>query len=153
MSENNQITEIDIVYRNKKKVAEQPRVCTSEEAYNLFSNAWDMGKIELQEQFKVMLLDRKNSCIGISTVATGGMTGCLVDLRLVFAMALKARATGIIIAHNHPSGNPEVSEEDKFLTRKFTEAGNLLDIKVLDHIVVNKEGYTSFSDRGIMPTS
>lgn len=153
MSKDNKITEIDIVYHNKKKASEQPRVVTSQEAYTLFSNAWDKGKIELQEQFKVMLLDRKNSCIGISTHTTGGLSGCLVDLRLVFAMALKARASSIIIAHNHPSGNAEVSEADKFLTQKFAEAGKLLDIKVLDHIVVNKEGYTSFSDKGIMPSS
>ncbi len=148
----NKITEIDIVYRNKKKMSEQPRINTSDKAYKAFADAWDMDKIELQEQFKVMFLDRKNSCLGISTIATGGLSECLVDLRLAFATALKARASSIIIAHNHPSGNMSESEGDKVLTRKFAEAGKLLNIPVLDHLVVSKEGYTSFNDKGIMPS-
>ena len=145
-----QVAEVELIYRNKMKASERPFVRTSTDAYNLLLKSWDMNKIELQEQFRVMLLDRKNSCLGISTVATGGITSCVVDLKLVFAMALKSRATNIIIAHNHPSGNMIPSEADKTLTARFAEAGKLLELPVLDHLIVTKEGYTSFIDEGLL---
>lgn len=144
------LTEVELVYRNPQKSADRPVVMASNHAYDLLLKSWDMNKIELQEQFRVLLLDRKHSCIGVSTVATGGVTGCLVDLKLVFALALKTRATSIVIAHNHPSGNLQPSEEDKRLTARFAEAGKLLDLTVLDHLIVTKEGYTSFADHGLM---
>lgn len=88
--------------------------------------------------------------MGISTVATGGINNCLVDLKIAFALALKATASSMIIAHNHPSGNPKPSEADKTLTHRFYEAGKLLDLNVLDHIIVTKETYTSLADEGLM---
>jgi DNA repair protein RadC len=150
-NDNFKVTEVELIYRNKTKRSERPTVRVSNDAYDILYKSWDMDKIELQEQFKIMLLDRKNSCIGISTLATGGISGCLVDLRLVFATALKSRAYCIIIAHNHPSGNNTPSDADKSLTQKFTLAGNLLDLPVLDHLIISKEGYTSFADEGLIP--
>ena len=111
---------------------------------------WDEDKIELQEQFRVLLLDRKSSCLAVSTIASGGISSCVVDLKLVFATAIKACASAIVLAHNHPSGNKAASNEDKTLTSKFVEAGKILDIQVLDHIIVTKEGYTSFADEGAL---
>lgn len=145
-----QVTEVDLVYRNKRKAAERPPVSNCNDAYSLFVESWDMDKIELQEQFRVMLLDRKNSCLGISTVATGGMTSCVVDLKIVFAMSLKAKATSIILAHNHPSGNRSPSNADKTITAKFIEAGKLLELPVLDHLIVTKEGFTSLAEEGLL---
>lgn len=144
------ITEVELVYRNKAKVSERPEVRISDDAYELLMKSWDMDKIELQEQFRVMLLDRKNSCIGVSTIATGGMVDCLVDAKLVFATALKAGASSIILAHNHPSGNCKPSPSDKSLTERFAAAGKLLEIAVLDHLIVSKEGFTSFADNGLI---
>lgn len=109
-----------------------------------------MGKVELQEQFRVLLLDRKNGCMGISTVATGGISACVADPKIVFALALKASPAGIIIAHNHPSGNKSPSNAGEELTRRFVAAGRLLDLPVLDHIIVTREGYTSLADEGYM---
>ena len=145
------VTEVQIIYRNKLKVADRPHIRSSLDAYELLSEAWDYGKIELQEEFKVLLLDRKNSCLGVSQVSSGGITGCMVDLRLVFATAIKSRATGIILAHNHPSGNTTFSDADRELTRKFAEAGQFLDIAVLDHVVLTAESYKSMADEGVMP--
>jgi DNA repair protein RadC len=145
------VTEVELIYVNKMEDLERPKITTSLDAFEVLYNSWDKGKLELQEQFKIMLLDRKNSCLGVSTVATGGVSSCLVDLRLAFATALKARATAIILAHNHPSGNPKQSEDDERLTAKFFKAGQLLDITILDHIVVTRNGYTSFSDNGLLP--
>ncbi|MBE7172355.1 MAG: DNA repair protein [Williamsia sp.] len=144
------VAEVELIYRNKVKSSERPLVKESNDAYSLFLKSWDMNKIELQEQFRIMLLDRRSSCMGIATVATGGMTDCLVDLRIVFAAALKARAANIILAHNHPSNNISPSEADKNLTARFSEAGKLLNLLVLDHLIVTKEGYTSLADEGLM---
>src|SRR3990170_6054261 len=92
--------------------------------------------LELQEEFKIMLLNRYNKVIGIFTVSSGGIAGTVADPKLIFGCALKAAASGIILAHNHPSGNLTASQADIDLTRKFKEAGKLLDIQVLDHIII-----------------
>jgi len=152
-NDNLKVTEVELIYRNKIKSSERPTVRISNDAYDILYKSWDMNKIELQEQFKIMLLDRKNSCLGISTLATGGISGCLVDLKLAFATALKSRASCIILAHNHPSGNTTPSEADKNITQQFAEAGKLLDLKVLDHLIITKEGYTSFADEGLIPST
>lgn len=145
------VTEVQLTYKNKLKVADRPHIRSSLDAYELLAEAWDDDKIELQEEFKVLLLDRKNACLGVTQVSSGGITACMVDLRLVFATALKARATGLILAHNHPSGNTTFSDNDKDLTRKFTEAGHFLDISILDHVVLTAEGYVSMADEGLLP--
>lgn len=144
------VTEVELVYRNKTRASERPSIRTSVDAYRLFLRTWDMDKIELQEHFKILLLDRSNRCMGISTLATGGITQCVVDLRLAFATAIKASACNIILGHNHPSGNTKPSEADKTLTERFTLAGKVLDLKILDHIIVTKENYLSMADEGLM---
>lgn len=144
------VTEVELIYRNKVKQDERPSIRFSDDAYKLLLKSWDENKIELQEQFKLMLLDRRNKVIGISMIATGGMTECLVDLKIAFAIALKTKATNLILAHNHPSGNITPSENDKRLTERFTAVAKIHDISVLDHIVLTKEGYTSFADEGFL---
>lgn len=145
------ITEVELVYHSKKTADERPKISGSEDAYKALISTWDMNKLELQEQFRVLLLDRKNSCLGVSTIATGGISDCMVDLKLVFALALKARASSIIISHNHPSGQTTFSEADHRLTAQFQKAGALLQIPVLDHILITKGGHVSMSDIGAMP--
>ncbi len=144
------VTEIELIYVNKLNNLDRPLIKSSQSAYDVLLDNWDKGKLELQEQFKIMLLDNKNSCLGISTMATGGITGCVVDVRLAFAAALKARATGMILAHNHPSGNIKASDADKSLTKKFREIGKVIDISILDHIVVTRTGYLSLADEGLL---
>ncbi|MCG8531302.1 MAG: hypothetical protein MI749_11610 [Desulfovibrionales bacterium] len=100
------INEIDIVYRPLKEIDNEPRVTSPDEAYKIFRQSWDDTKICLREEFKVMLLNRTNRVLGISTVATGGIAGVFVDPKIIFAIALKAAASSIILAHNHPSGAP-----------------------------------------------
>lgn len=147
---NPEIAEIELVYRGKTKPSERPPVNSSKAAYDLLLNSWDKDKIELQEQFRVMLLDSKSSCLGIATLSTGGLSSCFVDLKHIFALALKANASAIIVAHNHPSGNVTPSQADKSLTARFASAAAVLDIKLQDHIIVSAERYTSFSDEGII---
>lgn len=146
------VTEVELVYRNKVKFADRQQITSSFDAYQVLAQTWDDGKMELQEHFKILLMDRKNHVLGVSHLASGGVTACMVDLRLAFATALKARATGLILAHNHPSGNMTFSEADKDLTGKFIEGGKILDISILDHLVLTNEGYLSMSDNGQLPS-
>ena len=145
------VAEIELSYKGNFKPSEKPVIKSSRDAYQLFFETWDSSKLELQEHFRIMLLDRDNSVLGVSTLATGGMTACVVDAKLIFATALLAKATGLIIAHNHPSGKKEFSEPDKKLTEQIVLAGKILDLPVLDHILVTKEGWLSMADTGLMP--
>lgn len=147
------LAEVELIYRNKTKVSDRPRVQTSREVYRLLKRSWDTNKIELLEQFKIVLTDRRNACIGIADISTGGVSGCVADPKIMFAIALKARATGLIMAHNHPSGALKPSQADIELTQRMVKGGKYLDITVLDHLIVTSEDkYYSFSDEGMMPS-
>lgn len=145
------ITKIDLIYSNPHKIEDQPQVTNSAVVHYLFRKAWDMDKIELQEQFKIMLLNRQNRFLGIYDLATGGMSHCFVDLKLAFAAAITGKASNIILAHNHPSGSTTPSDADHRLTQEFAAAGKLLTLPVLDHLILTRYGYASFADRGLMP--
>lgn len=102
------------------------------------------------EEFWVLYLNNSNKVIYKSQISKGGITGTVVDARIVFKIALEHNATSIILTHNHPSGILQASDADKQITRKLKEAGKSLDIAVLDHIIVAENGYFSFSDEGIL---
>jgi hypothetical protein len=101
-----------------------------------------------REHFVTLALDRKNKLIGLNTVAIGSLTAAVVHPREVFKMAIRRNAAAVIVAHNHPSGDPHPSQEDKVLTRKLVLAGEALGIQVLDHVVLGHERYHSFKDAG-----
>ncbi|MFT3932161.1 MAG: JAB domain-containing protein [Chitinophagaceae bacterium] len=145
------ITEIELTYRNKIKPSERRKITSSDCSYDVFLLAWDMNKIELVEQFMIMLLDRNNTCLGIANLATGGVSACLVDPKVIFATAIKAKASGLIMAHNHPSGSIKPSNADILLTSKVNNGGKILDISVLDHLIITPHAYYSFADEGLMP--
>jgi DNA repair protein RadC len=107
-------------------------------------------KVELCEQFKVLLLNRSNKAIGIFEASSGSVTGTVADPKLIFASAIKANACSLIIAHNHPSGNLVASQADIALTRKIKEGGKLLEIPLLDHLIITTESYFSFADEGML---
>lgn len=143
--------EISISYTQNRKEEDVLKISSSQEANKIIYNSWDHNNIELFETFKIVLLSNNNEVKGISTLSIGGLTGTMVDIRILFSIALKTLSTGVILAHNHPSGTIKPSEADKKLTRKIIKAGELLDIKVLDHLIVtpNKE-YYSFADNGLI---
>lgn len=145
------ITEIELIYRNKVRAADRPIVANASDAYDLLIDYWDMNKIELLEQFKILLLDRRSACLGIAEISTGGVTSCIVDPRIIFATALKARATKIILAHNHPSQGLLPSFGDMSLTQQLVAGGRLLEIEVADHIIVTPYRFYSFVNEGVMP--
>lgn len=109
-----------------------------------------------REHFVVLLLNQKHQLIGINTVHVGSLTGSIVSMREVFKPAIAGNAAKIICAHNHPSGNANPSNEDKFLTTRLVEAGKLLDIPVVDHIIVAIDvlavrSYVSLANMGLIP--
>ena len=146
----NKVAEVELIYKSKVKPSERPQVKTSKDCYQLLLQTWDENKLEFVEQFKVVLLNRAQRVLGIYELSTGGVSGTVADPKLVFIAALKANACNIILSHNHPSGNLKPSRTDEDLTRKIKEAGNFLDIKVIDHIIVTGEGYYSFADEGLL---
>lgn len=146
----NQIAEVELIYKSKVKASDRPKVATSKDAADLLQHTWDENKIDFVEQFKVLFLNRANKVLGIFDVSTGGVTGTVADPRVIFAAALKANATALIISHNHPSGNLKPSKSDEELTLKIKEAGKFLDISLLDHIIITSEGYYSFADEGLL---
>jgi DNA repair protein RadC len=101
------------------------------------------------EEFWVLFLNNSNKVISKSQLSKGGITGTIVDVRLVFKLALESGATGLILCHNHPSGNLNPSDADKEITMKLKVAGDSLDVKVLDHLIITETKYYSFVDEGI----
>ncbi|AZI26666.1 DNA repair protein [Pedobacter sp. G11] len=144
------VSEIEISYRPAFKLSERPKVTSSNIAYGILDQSWDHNKMELLEEFKVLLLNRQNRVLGLLNVAQGGFSEVMIDPKVVFSAALKACASGIILSHNHPSSELSPSEADIRLTRKMLEGGKLLGIEVLDHIIVSAYGYYSFGDEGMM---
>jgi len=144
------VAEVTLTYVTKVKPSERLVVSCSRDAHKIFFDSWDLSTIEHKETVKMLLLNRANKVLGITTISEGGISGSLMDVRMIYQYALKANACGIIIAHNHPSGNSNPSESDQKITNKIKEAGNLLDIQLLDHIIVTPERdvYRSFADEG-----
>ena len=145
-----QIAEVKLVYVTKVKPSERPSIKTSKEAHRILFQSWAPDNIEHVETCKMLLLSRSNKVLGITTVSQGGVSASLMDTKVIFQYALKANACGVIIAHNHPSGNVAPSENDLKITRKIKEAGEILDIQLLDHIILTPDEavYTSLADEG-----
>jgi DNA repair protein RadC len=141
-----EVAEIKVSYstNNTTKI----KVNSVLKAYELLLSSWDIDIIELQEEFKILLLNRANEVLGIYPLSKGGITGTVVDLRLIFAVALKCNASSLILSHNHPSGKLVPSDADVSLTRKIKKCADFLDISLIDHIIVSKDGFYSFSNEG-----
>ncbi len=102
------------------------------------------------EEFWVLFLNRSNRVIGRMRLSQGGISGTVTDVRMVMKKAIEYLASGIIICHNHPSGNLNPSESDARITTKIKEAGNMIDIQLLDHIIIADNDYYSFADNGLL---
>lgn len=144
------VSEIDIIYKSKANISERPQVNSSKDAYNIFLASWDMDKIELQEQFKVLYLNKANKVLALFQLSTGGITGTVADPRLVLVAGLKLNACSFITAHNHPSSNLKFSKQDEEMGRKFVENGKMVDMRCLDNMAISKYGYSSMADEGLM---
>lgn len=146
----NNIAEVELVYKTKVKASDRPKIICAFDAFEVLRCKWDLGKIELQEQFKVLLLNRGNKLLGIIEVSTGGISGTVADPKLIFVAALKAAASSIILCHNHPSGTLTPSLADKTLTKQAQDAGSFLGITVVDHLIITSSAYFSFAEEGLL---
>lgn len=117
-------------------------------------NVFEIASVYLdgvdREHFLVIMLDTKNKIIGINTVSIGVLSSCLVHPREVFKPAILANAAAIVLVHNHPSDDPEPSKEDVTLTKRLKEAGEIIGIEVLDHVVIGDSSFVSLKERGLV---
>ena len=133
--------------RKDLEPTEKERISGSRDAYSLVrADLMDIG----HEEFWIILLNRANRVIKKMQISQGGVAGTVADPKIIFKHALDELASAIILAHNHPSGNLNASQADLDLTKKLKEAGKLLDIQVLDHLIVAGQKYFSFADEGLM---
>ncbi|NMO23700.1 RadC family protein, partial [Pyxidicoccus fallax] len=139
---------LELGRRAQRAVERRPKLRTPKEIHAYLAPT--MGAMR-REVFHVLCFNARNVLVHDARVAEGTMNACPVDPREVFAAALTSRATGIVLAHNHPSGDPEPSVQDVGLTRHLVAGAELLNIKVLDHVVVGDGGYVSMMERGLLP--
>jgi DNA repair protein RadC len=132
--------------RRTAEVREKEKISGSKDVFEYFHHLSDLRN----EEFWVMFLNRANKIISTQKVSQGGITGTVADIRIILKNALDNFACGVVLCHNHPSGNLEPSNEDKELTQKVKQTAKLLDINVLDHIIISDAGYFSFADEGIL---
>jgi DNA repair protein RadC len=144
------VAEVEISYKPHYKVSERPQISRSNDAYQILIQQWNLDKIALLEEFKILLVNRRNRVLGVVEISQGGLSGTVADPKVIFAAALKSCASGIVLAHNHPSGELDPSREDIALTNKIKAGAELLDLKVLDHLIISKDSYYSFADEGMM---
>ena len=144
------ITEIKVSYARKVKDEDRIKITCSDDAVDVLRARWKKNRIQYVEEFKVLLLDRGNRVLGIHNVSQGGQAGCAVDLKVIFGAALKANAASILALHNHPSGQCFPSPSDHKITQKLKEAGQMLDLPLLDHIILTQSEYYSFADYGVL---
>ena len=152
----NEFQEITISYKlgntikskSQVKSSDSVRITCAKDAAEILRHNW-LG-IEHRESFYILLLNRANKVLGISLVSMGGLSGTAADPKIIYQTALKANASGIILAHNHPSGNLQPSSADIQLTSKLKQAGQWLDLPILDHIIMSEDSFLSFAEDGLL---
>jgi DNA repair protein RadC len=142
------VAEIQITYRTKpeKKVV----ITNSKVAYDLILDHWSMDTIELQEESKILLLNAANKVLGVHDLSKGGVSSSILDVKIILGIALKCLASSIILVHNHPSGNMVASDADLKITKKLGVACDIMEMRLLDHLIISKDNYLSLADSGLM---
>lgn len=150
------LSELKVVYRRSKPrktsgAGAERQITSPATAQEYLRAIWNRDTIELYEEFVLVCLNHGHQPIGWVRLSSGGFAYAPIDLKLVFGIALQTAASAIIVAHNHPSGQLVPSLTDQAATRRLVDAGNLLAIRVLDHVIVTSGGTFSFSENGLMP--
>ena len=144
------LAEFKVAYRSRSKVRERRAIRAAKDVTEYLRAIWNPNTLELVEEFVMICLNGSHEAIGWVKVSSGGFNTAPVDPRLVFAVALQTACTAIVVAHNHPSGNTAPSAEDREVTRRLKEAGRLLGIAVLDHVILTRESSFSFAENGLL---
>lgn len=133
--------------RHFEQTEQKPVIKSSATAFQILQPI--IGELQ-NEEFWVLYLNNSNKVIAKKQLSKGGITATMVDVRLLFKKAVELAIVGIIVCHNHPSGKIKPSKSDELLTQKIKEAGQTLDIKLLDHLIITQKDYFSFADNGIL---
>lgn len=144
------VCEVQITYKPNFNPTDRPQISSSKQCYNILMQHWNLGLINFLEEFKIVLLSRSNRVLGLVDISMGGVSGTYIDPKIVFVAALKANASGLILVHNHPSGNLRPSEADIKLTQKIKDGAKLLEIEIHDHLIISENSYCSMADDGII---
>ena len=144
------VAEITLSYKPAEPVSELPRITSPEDAISYLRSIWDDDLLELREQFIIVMLNNQKQVLGWHLISSGGATATIVEIAAIFQAALLGNAHSVLLAHNHPSGNPKASTADIKLTKRAVEAGRLLSVNVDDHIILYRGGYTSFRNKGLI---
>ncbi|RZS98611.1 JAB domain-containing protein [Cecembia calidifontis] len=148
----NLIYELKLSYTPKGHGKDLQKIKSSQDAFRILHGIFDQDLIAAREEFVVLYLNRANQVIGYHCAFQGGVSSVVCDPKIILAVALKSLATGLILAHNHPSGNLYPSEADISLTRKIKSACKEMDLELLDHIILSPDArYYSFADEGKIP--
>ena len=142
-------TPLKLAYQPKNTTKIKPQISSANDIFDILYPVFK-NDINLEESFVVLLLNRSNTYLGHSILSTGGFDGCVVDVRKLFSIALLSKASAIVVAHNHPSGNLKPSSADINITKKIKEAGKLLDITLLDHLIMVENNFYSFANEGLL---
>ena len=140
------LSEIKVSYRSNKSTTIS--LNNSKSIFRMVLEHWNKDTIELQEEMKVVLLNRSNHLLGIYELSKGGIAGTIIDVKLLLGVALKCAASNIIMVHNHPSGNLRPSKADIAITDKVKTATRQVDLLLFDHLIISKDWYYSFADDG-----
>lgn len=142
------ITALEIGQRRRYADAAKSRtIMDSQSAFELLQPS--LGELS-HEEFWAIFLSNSNKVLELQQISMGGLTGTVADVRLIFKKGLLLGCTSILVAHNHPSGNLQPSASDKLLTKKLVEAGIIMNIKIIDHLIVTESEYFSFADEGLI---
>ncbi len=137
------VGEVSLIYTRKHITIPFSKITSPDEAYTAFRSIFDRQTIEHKECVYAMYLDRANTILGYAQISSGGVSQTVIDPKIVFQYALKLNASGIILAHNHPSGKLTPSAADKSITEKIQKSGKLMDIELLDHLILNRTNYST----------
>ena len=144
------VSEVRLSYKTKPEKPEKVRVNCPADCYRVFMSHWEKGQIEHKESFRMLLLNQANVVLGIYKISEGGISDTSIDIRIIMQAVLLANATSIVLAHNHPSGNKTPGYGDIEVTKMIKEAARIMSINVYDHIIVCKDRFYSFADKGIL---
>lgn len=150
MEEYPTVPEVQVVFPYHLNPEERIKVSSIFEALPIIRSAWDVNKIDVVEQVRVLYLDDKLRCMGQALLATGYKDSCELNRRMIFASAMKADASFIILAHNHPSGKAIPSTADIRLTQQLVEDGKFVDVGLIDHVILTRTNHFSFRDEGLI---
>jgi DNA repair protein RadC len=142
------VEELDLYRKGKKSFQGNPQITNSESAVKIFRQFWDEEALSISEHMNVMLLNRANKVIGLYQHSKGGVAGTILEPEMIVLAAVKSLAKGVIIAHNHPSGNLRPSDADEVLSNNLKKALKLVDINLLDSLIITEDGFYSFTDEG-----